>query len=128
MDHQEDTMRTLIAESHGGQYTYWLDDTSPYIHQRRGMEGEWVGYLCSLDAWERTFSVTATFGPFASYAEAFDKWGLLHAHGWRLQPMWAPQIDQRGMGTGWEFVATAPNMKALDAEAMECVRLYTPAG
>ncbi len=53
--------RTKVATSHEGLYSYWLDRSDRYIYQRKEWSdkgaptGEWIGWMCSEPAWERTF-------------------------------------------------------------------------
>lgn len=47
--------RKLVATSHAGAYSYHVDEDR-YIYQRREADGVWIGWLCSLPAWEFTFS------------------------------------------------------------------------
>jgi len=46
--------RKLLATSHEGKYSYW-QDADNYIYQHDDREGRWLGWLCSLSAWEKTF-------------------------------------------------------------------------
>ncbi len=46
--------RLQIASSHDGRFTYW-QDSDRYIYQRDETAGVWIGWLCSLGAWESTF-------------------------------------------------------------------------
>ena len=50
--------RVRVGSSHGGKYTYW-QAPDRYVYQYDERRGEWVGWLCSLEAWERTFSKAA---------------------------------------------------------------------
>lgn len=51
----QEITRKRVASSHDGRFSYWIDDDH-YVYQRREMSGEWVGWFCSLPAWERTFN------------------------------------------------------------------------
>lgn len=46
---------TRVASSHEGQYSYWIA-SDRYVYQLRHVDSTWIGWLCSLDVWERTFS------------------------------------------------------------------------
>lgn len=47
--------RKLVASSHEGKYTYHMG-SDLYVYQRRESDGAWIGWLCSISAWEFTFS------------------------------------------------------------------------
>lgn len=47
--------RKLLATSHNERYAYYLGDDR-YVYQWNAAEGTWAGWLCSLAAWESTFS------------------------------------------------------------------------
>lgn len=46
-------------------FTYWKDENDRYVYQRyadrdyfvrgQNMRSEWVGWICTVGAWERTF-------------------------------------------------------------------------
>ena len=47
--------RTMLATSHDSRYSYW-SDPDLYIYQFNEHDQCWQGWLCSMDAWERTYS------------------------------------------------------------------------
>ena len=49
----KDDARRNVASSHGGKFTYW-QHPDRYIYQRNEITGEWIGWYCSLAAWEST--------------------------------------------------------------------------
>lgn len=46
--------RTLVGRDHKYN-TYWRDNSDRYVYQKLA-NGDWNGWLCSLDVWERTLS------------------------------------------------------------------------
>lgn len=46
---------TRVGTSHDAKYSYWLAEDM-YVYQLNHATNEWQGWLCSLPAWERTFS------------------------------------------------------------------------
>lgn len=44
-----------IATSHSGRYHYYAAPDR-YIYQYDSLEDRMIGWFCSLEAWERTFS------------------------------------------------------------------------
>jgi len=48
-------MRTKLATSHEGRYSYWLDPTDRYIYQRDERTSEWIGWMCAQSVWETGF-------------------------------------------------------------------------
>jgi hypothetical protein len=46
--------RVKLATSHEGKYSYW-SDPDLYVYQRNELTGQWIGWLCTLAAWEDVF-------------------------------------------------------------------------
>lgn len=46
--------RVKVGTSHN-RFSYWLDHRDLYVYQYDDRCREWIGWLCSLDVWERTF-------------------------------------------------------------------------
>ncbi len=44
-------MRKLVATSHEGNYSYWLDPDR-YVYQQNAITGEWIGWICAQSIWD----------------------------------------------------------------------------
>lgn len=53
--------RRLVATSHDGRYAYYSDVKDRYVYQFRLADCVWIGWLCSLAAWESAFSKSSAF-------------------------------------------------------------------
>lgn len=104
--------RTKLATSHNGKYSLWLD-ADRYIYQFNEDTKQWQGYLCSVDAWERTFFVAGE-AKYSECAAAMDMGARLKAQGWRIQ-IHPDGRDERGMATHWLMTGWAPDRASLEA-------------
>ena len=112
--------RELVATSHHGRYTYWIDRNDRYVYQRNGVDGAWLGYLCSEPAWESVFSCGVTIGPYSEYEAANDKATILQSRGWKSLKI-TPKPTAGGMETpphhgNWEIAGYAPDRTSAESE------------
>ena len=101
--------RTKIATSHDAKYSYWLDTSDRYIYQWNEGRQSWVGWLCSQDAWERTFSLSCELGEYSEWSPAADKGAILKSRGWSIQ------IERIASGR-FRMFGFAPDRAALEAQ------------
>lgn len=63
MDTNTHTVAIKVASSHENTYSYWLYKF--HVYQRNELTG-WSGWLCSGEAWERTYSKASWMTPSIS--------------------------------------------------------------
>ena len=107
-------MRQLIATSHKGAFSYWREENT--VFSRHGMSDEWIGYMCHIDVWNRTYSKLASKVCTSAEAAAFLS-QRLKMRGWDGVQV----VDAvRGLAWSWEslfiVVGFAPNEAAFEEE------------
>jgi hypothetical protein len=112
------TQRTQLATSDNGRYSYWLAEDR-YIYQKSEETGAWLGWLCSLDAWERTFSCSADFGVYSEYSPAQERAIRLQAQGWRMH------IERDR--AGWRMFGYGPDRTTTEMERGAVLRFQRSA-